>query len=363
MRIICTVTNDLSTDQRMSRICQTLQAGGHQVTLVGRELPDSKPLPERSYRQFRIRCRNLSGKRFYAEYNWRLWRELREWSFDVICAVDLDTLLAGWWLTRKGSRRLVYDAHEWFSETPEVYLRPVIRSFWRRLGQFLVPRTDARYTVAPKLAEQLALDYRRPFGVIRNLPESKLVSFSEKEEGVIIYQGMLNPGRGLAEAIGALPSLPDLKLWIIGDGSEMPALRALAERWNVTDRVWFAGLRPPSELPELTSRAWLGLNLLSAGSPSYYYSLANKSLDYIQARLPSLQMDFPEYKAIHEEYGCFELIGQLNGPVIAAHVAALYHEPARYAALQEGCRVAAEELCWEREAPRLLEIYAGLERS
>ena len=34
-RIVFTVTNDLTYDQRMHRICTTLQDAGYQVTLVG----------------------------------------------------------------------------------------------------------------------------------------------------------------------------------------------------------------------------------------------------------------------------------------------------------------------------------------
>ena len=360
MNIVCTVTNDLSHDQRMRRICSTLQADGHAVTLVGRTLPNSGPLPEQPFRQYRIACKNQVGKRFYAEYNYRLANTLRTWQLDVVCAVDLDTLLAGYYLTRWTGRALVYDAHEWFSETPEVYRRPAIRNAWRQLGRWLVPRTDARYTVGPMLANRLEEDYGKPFGVVRNAPERSYLPFSENTEGVILYQGMLNPGRGLEAAIGALPSLPFATLWIVGDGPERAVLEALARRLQVIDRVWFAGFRPPVELPALTRQAWLGMNLLEAGSPSYYYSLANKSLDYVQAGLPSCQMDFPEYAALHRQYDCFELIPQLTDGAVAAHVSALWHDPARYGQLRDNCRRAAEILCWERESDEVRRVYREL---
>lgn len=344
----------------MHRICGSLQAAGHTVTLVGRVLPNSPPLTPRPYQQHRISCRTLRGKRFYVEYNLRLWGQLRRWDFDVICAADLDTLPAGVILAGI-SRKLVYDAHEWFSETPEVYHRPLVRGFWRGLGRALVPFTDARYTVGPKLAEALEKDYGRPFEVIRNLPQKQADSFSENTGGVILYQGMLNPGRGLEQAIGALPLLPDCRLWIVGSGPERGRLEALAEREGVADRVWFAGFRPPEELPELTKQSWLGLNLLEGSSPSYYYSLANKSLDYLQAGLPSVQMDYPEYRALHERYHCFVLLEELTAPALAARIRQLWDAPAAYDQLRENCRAAARELCWEREEARLLAIYAALE--
>ena len=360
MRIICTVTNDLSYDQRMHRICASLQQAGHQVLLVGRLLPGSTPLPDRPYATFRIRCRYTAGKLFYLEFNYRLYRYLRRQTADAICAVDLDTLLPAS-LLRNQKFSVVYDAHEWFSETPEVVHRPVIRSLWRQLGRRLVPKTDARYTVAPELARLLQEDYGSPFGVVRNLPQHREIANKENFGGVIIYQGMLNPGRGLETAIAALGLLPDCKLWIVGSGPEEAPLRQLTATLELTDRVWFAGFYPPAKLPELTARAWLGINLLEGSSPSYYYSLANKSLDYIQAGLPSVQMDYPEYRRLNAQYGVFKLLAELSAPALAAQVQQLLDHPAAYARLRENCRVAAAELCWEREEERLLEIYASLQ--
>jgi glycosyltransferase involved in cell wall biosynthesis len=374
MTIICLVTNDLAQDQRMDRICTSLVKAGHEVALVGRLLPTSTDLPDKPYRQHRIRCRYHKGKLFYAEYNYRLVRELKSWTYDAVCAVDLDTLLAGVQLTSSARHKLVFDAHEWFSETPEVVNRPLIRGLWRGLAKALVPKSDARYTVAPMLAKQLEEEYGVPFGTVRNLPlrQKPLTSIApaaappksgsqiENRESVIIYQGMLNPGRGLTTALAALTTLPDCQLWLIGDGPEMEKLQQCAKDFGITDRVWFAGFRPPAELPALTEQAWLGLNLLDAVSPSYYYSLANKAFDYVQAGIPSVQMAFPEYCALQDEYGCYALIDRLDPVRLAAIIERLVQQPEAYAKLKAATARPAEELVWEQEEVRLLEIWENI---
>ena len=63
---IVTVTNDLSTDNRVHRTCTVLQELGYEVLLVGRMLPGS-PALERPYRFKRMRLIFSKGAMFYAE--------------------------------------------------------------------------------------------------------------------------------------------------------------------------------------------------------------------------------------------------------------------------------------------------------
>ena len=53
-RIIVSVTNDLSYDQRVDKVCQSLHDAGYDVLLVGRKLQDSLPL-NRRYKTKRIK--------------------------------------------------------------------------------------------------------------------------------------------------------------------------------------------------------------------------------------------------------------------------------------------------------------------
>jgi hypothetical protein len=88
-KIFFTVTNDLTYDQRMHRICTSLAENGYAVTLVGRKLSSSLPLTEKKFRQKRIRCWYKKGKLFYLEYNLRLFTYLLFFKMDAICAIDL----------------------------------------------------------------------------------------------------------------------------------------------------------------------------------------------------------------------------------------------------------------------------------
>jgi glycosyltransferase involved in cell wall biosynthesis len=363
--IICTVTNDLSQDQRMIRICRSLQGAGYEVTLVGRQQPHSLPLVERSFRQERLACWAQAGKLFYLEHNLRLLWYLFWRKPDIVNAVDLDTLLPGYLVTRWRGGTCVYDAHEYFTEVPEVVRRPPVQRAWSALADWVIPRLEYAYTVGPGLAAIMSKRYGIPFGVVRNLPlrrEQSSPPSATSGPKVILYQGMLNEGRGLATAILALKQIRErtnyeLVLWLAGHGDVQADLEELVRAEGLEDQVRFLGFISPEELPELTAQAWLGLNLLANTGLSYYYSLANKTFDYIQAGLPALHANFPEYRALQEQYDTFLLVNDLDVELVAAAIKSLLDDPERYTQLVAHNRAAATDLIWEREEAVLLAIY------
>ena len=70
-KIVVTVSNDLSTDQRVRKMCHSLQKRGYDILLVGRELKNSLPI-DRPYRTKRFRLWFNKGGLFYANLNIRL---------------------------------------------------------------------------------------------------------------------------------------------------------------------------------------------------------------------------------------------------------------------------------------------------
>jgi glycosyltransferase involved in cell wall biosynthesis len=359
--IICAVTNDLSQDQRMHRICQTLSGAGFDVTLVGRKKSNSLPLPERSYRQWRLPVFWQKGKLFYVAYNIRLcWWLLRQ-KPDIINAVDLDTLLACYIGSRWHGVPLYYDAHEYFTETPEVVRRVWVRRVWSLLAACLLPRVAKAYTVGPQLASILSRKYGIPFGVVRNLPFRQSITQQVQQQSAgllpLLYQGMLNEGRGLETAIRALCDLPACVLWLVGNGDKMENLQKLARQVGVEDRVVFWGFIPPADLLPFCQKAWLGLNLLENTGLSYYYSLANKTFDYLQAGLPAINMNFPEYRQLHQQYQTSLLLDELTPQALSQCVQQLIDQPEEWQRLRTACSHAAEELCWENEQAALLALF------
>ncbi|MEZ4990268.1 MAG: glycosyltransferase [Saprospiraceae bacterium] len=362
-KIIHTVTNDLTYDQRMIRICTSLAGAGYEVVLVGRALPDSLPLPERPFAQERLHCHFHRGKLFYLEFNLRLLFWLCRQTFDMICAIDLDTLLPGYLAPLFRKKKCIYDAHEYFTEVPEVVDRPFTKWVWGRIAALIIPRLHHAYTVGPQLARIFEEKYGTPFAIIRNLPwreEDCVAPPAAGQNAVILYQGRLNEGRGLETAILAMHQVADAQLWLAGEGDLSQELRILTEREGLQEKVRFLGYLRPEQLREVTLQAHIGLNLLENKGLSYYFSLANKAFDYIQVGLPSVQMDFPEYRDLQEKHQPFALLDQLDPTLLAGVLHRLVSDREYWQRLHQNCLAARNELCWEQEEKQLLRFYRNI---
>jgi glycosyltransferase involved in cell wall biosynthesis len=135
------------------------------------------------------------------------------------------------------------------------------------------------------------------------------------------------------------------------------SLRLLVDEKNLQHKIEFLGFVKPGNLAALTQNAFVGLNLLENRGKSYYYSLANKFFDYIQAEVPSINMHFPEYAAINKQYEVSILLNELTATEIVNAVNKLQTDKNLYSYLRQQCRLAKKEFNWQQEEQKLLEIY------
>lgn len=360
-KITFTVINDLMYDQRMQKICTSLSQHGYDIQWIGRKLDTEKKYYSPLYRTKRIRCVFNNGKLFYLEYNVRLLFLLIFTKTDIYSAVDCDTLWPNYLASVLRRKPLVFDAHELFSEVPEVISRPKVQRVWRYTEKQLIPKTRVSYTVSGKIAEYYEALYGKPFGVIRNAPilqQSKQVIETE-EKGFILYQGALNEGRGLENLLIAMQQV-DCLLVLIGEGDLSKKLRAMTKELNLESKVIFKGFLKPEEMVKYTFAAKIGVNVSENKGLSYYYSLNNKFFDYVHAGLPAITNNFPEYVALNKEHEV-ALICESNAQDMASKINLLLNDNQLYNKLEENCLLASRVLNWQREEKKLIAIYDSIQ--
>ena len=359
-KIVFAVTNDISQDRRMIRICDSLQAHGYDVTLVGRQLPTSLPIDSLSFKTHRIRCFFNKGPKFYAEFNIRLFSFLKKCKADIYGAVDYDTLKGVTRAANALGKKIIFDAHEWFEEVPELEGRDKVKNYWKRIARNGLAKTHLNYTVSEGIADRLAGLYGKSFEVIHNYP--KLIGGLEPSatrDDILIYVGVLNKGRGLPEIIKAMHKI-DAKLWLVGDGDMREELWILASSEGLLHKISFKGFVPPSQLDGLMRQARVGLNLLDGSSESYKYSLANKFFDYIHAGLPQVFMDFPEYQRFNHQYRVGAPILDLQQNSIVYAINHLLSDRNYWFNFHVTCLDARKIWCWQEEERKLLRLVQSL---
>jgi len=365
-RIILTVTNDLTGDQRIHKVAMSLLKSGYTPVLAGRRLRGSQPL-SRPYPCVRFRLPVRKGPLFYALFNIRLFCFLSFCRADRFLANDLDTLPAVFLAGRLRGKPVIYDSHEYFTEVPELVGRPGTKRIWEAIESRIFPKLKRIYTVNESIAAIYREKYGVEIGVIRNLPpehrSEPLKGFlpdSFSGHPLILYQGAVNIGRGLEQMIRAMNFLPDLRLVIVGDGDIKRDLSNLVRELTFEDRVWFAGRIPFENLAWYTGQATLGISLEQDIGLNYRYALPNKLFDYMQAGLPVLASDLPEIRRVVMEADFGMLINRFNPEYLADVIGGMIQDRIRMEQWHQNALKACPHYTWESQESTLLSLVSGL---
>lgn len=345
-KVAIITTSNMAYDQRLTKVMATMADLPIELSYMDRGGKNS----QKPYFS--------SGVLFYLEWNIRLLIYLLRQKPNGVYAADIDTSLAVIFCKLFGQRiNFVLDLHELYTDTPELIHSPIKRRIWALVERWAFGKADALITVNSSLRNIFFNRYHRDVQVVANVPMFNVLSevecCSSRNMNVLYYQGALNAGRGLECAIETMIQLPDWKLWIVGSGDLDQELRELVKELGLASRVVFYGKRLPSELPELARQATIGLNLLQAASPNYYYSLANKFFDYMQVGLPSINMNFPEYNHVLQKHKTGLVVDDLNPEKLKEAVLQITSNKSEYRDYVIRSLEAASVYTWESEAVKL----------
>jgi len=354
-RLVFTVTNDLNYDQRMIKICTSLQNNGYAVLLVGRSDKTSPALIPQPFRQKRLFCFFSKGKLFYAEYNLRLFFYLLFLRMDLICAIDLDTILPCYLVSRIRKKKRVYDAHELFCEMKEVVTRPAVYQMWKKIERLTVPKFSFGYTVSPPIQEIFKKEYSVSYELIMNVPFLQ-AELPPEPENFILYQGAVNHGRSFETLIPAFQWI-ETPFFIYGDGNFYEDCRKLIQQYGLERKVFLKGKLLPAELRQVTPKALLGITLFENNGLSNYYSLGNRFFDYINAGIPQVCVDYPAYRYINQQYEVAVLVDDLSPQALAKAINSVLADKEKQNRLRQNCLQARAVYNWQQQEEKLVNLY------
>lgn len=358
-KIIVSVINDLSTDQRVDKVCNSLLKMGYEVLLVGRKYKNSLPILK-PYKTKRLKLVFNSGFLFYAEYNFRLFFFLLFSKKDILLANDLDTLMSNFLVSKIQQKKIVYDSHELFTEIPELINRQKIKNIWLIIERWIFPKLKNVYTVNHSIAKFYSKKYGVNVKYIKNFPYYKNIeivdpAFNSKGKKIIIYQGAINIGRGIELLIETIKSLDNYMLLIVGDGDIIQQLKSTVKAQKLENKVIFLGRINPDMLRKITPVAEIGFSVEENLGLNYHYALPNKIFDYIQAEIPIIVSDLPEMKQIVLNYKVGEILEKRTPEELVKLIKKV--ESKNYSV---ALKAAKKELTWESEEQKLFKIFKNL---
>lgn len=363
-KITVSVISELTTDQRVQRICTTLHEMGFEVRLIGREFRNSLPLGSYPFRAERLRCYFSKGFMQFAEFNTRLFFKLLFAKTDYLLANDLDALLPNYIVSKWRNKKIFYDTHEYYTGVSALRNAPFKRNFWKKLEDWIFPKLPVVYTVNASVRDQYHKEYGNNIAIIRNVPVSypiDPVPMPEKWQGkkILLMQGIgMHPGRGGLELLEIMKYLPnEYYLVYIGGGNEWDKIAEMRREWQLEDRVEMIEKMPPAQLRRYTPLATLGISLDGFEDLNHWFTLPNKLFDYLHAGLPVAASAIPEVKNIIEQYQCGFCFNTRNPQDMAGEIMQLLNDRQRYELLQANALNAAKELCWENERQKLTALY------
>jgi glycosyltransferase involved in cell wall biosynthesis len=270
-------------------------------------------------------------------------------------------------------KRFIFDHHD---INPELYEAKFgRRDRWYRLLCWLEKRTFAAADVSIATNEsyrRIAIERggmapSRVFVVRSGADLTRVRVLTPREElrrgkrYLVGYVGVIGKQEGLdllLESIAYIRSLgrDDIHFTIVGDGTELPALRHLSRRLGVDACVEFTGRIPDQNLWEIMSTADVCVNPDRANEMNDK-STMNKILEYMALGKPIVQFDLTEGRFSAGESSLYARANDTTD--FANKVCELLDDPARRTRMGAIGRQRVESgLAWHHQVPRLLEAYA-----
>lgn len=286
--------------------------------------------------------------------------------FDLVIASDLYSLPAAAKMANYKSV-LIYDSREIYSKLGSLNSKPLRQLFISFIERKYINQCDLVFTSGKLDSDYLRknlnskLDYKElyNFPFYREFQQSFLIKdrFELSDTArIMIYQGVLHKGRGLEEAIAAIPYLPsDYVLCIIGEGPEYTHYQELVKSLKLELRVLFTGYVDYSELHQYTCSADLGLCLFQPISKSYELALPNKLFEYAMAGLPVIATNLAPLSEVIGKFKFGKIIPPFPKPeLLAKEIEDIFDN--NFSTFKENALASAKINCYEAQKDIILQI-------
>lgn len=407
-KILSIVKNGFINDTRVDKTCRSLLALGYDIKLIAEKASVELPIIEKAdfiiYRvpvfsalysrresktivAYGKKKKNINSKVLSLiqrnELRKSIVSELNSFLFniqtillgiklkpEVIISNDLDTLLAGYLISRILNAKLIYDSHEiWLGGNSFQSASKLKQKIWSMIEPILIRKADQVIVTTDLRAEHLKNKYNlNKVWVIRNCPEFQVTMKSNllrdefdipKECKIILYQGLLDIRRGIINMVDLISEIENTALVFIGKGVDKKKLYDYIEFRKMKHKIFIKDEVPHSTLLRYTASADVGLQLLKNTGINHYSTISNKIFEYIMAGIAILASDFPEIKKIVKGNNIGEVVNPNNLEEIKRKLLYILDEE-RMHKIQTNLSKIQNNYIWENEEIELKKMISNL---
>ena len=305
------------------------------------------------------------------------WRVLLTRGFDVVHACnppDLFFLIGGFF--KLFGKKFVFDHHDL---NPELYeakfgRRGFFHSLMLKLEYWTFRTADVSIATNESYRRIAVGRGRMPperVFVVRSGPSLERLRILPPDERfkrgrryLVGYVGVMGKQEGIDYLLRAIRHIvlelgrTDVHFGLVGAGTSLEEMKALARQLGVADHVTFTGRVPDGEMLAMLNTADVCVNPDIANELNDK-STMNKIMEYMALGKPIVQFDLAEGRYSAQQASLFAI--KNDAPDLARKIVELLDDPVRRARMgQYGRRRVESELEWRHEVPKLLAAYEAL---
>ena len=286
--------------------------------------------------------------------------------FDIIHCHDFDTLPIGFILAKLRRKRIIFDAHESYSDMLEDNVSGLLKKITFIIEKILIRYVDLLITVGKILEEEYKRRGAKKTCVVGNWKSIDDFKISiervqqEKErlhipdKMIVSFIGLLNKDREISSLIEAVKKDSDVFLILAGEGE---LEKEIKEKIKDYPNIVFLGKYSPKKIPLYTNLSDVIYYVLDSQNPNAKYSAPNALFQAIACGKALITGTHGEIAKIVKEENCGIVLDDISFKQLNKAFKALNSNGLLDNYKKNAFSAAMRKYNWERAEENLLNVY------
>lgn len=387
MKILMVLETKFPPDLRVENEIDALTHSGHEITIVSGDREHLSHTDKFGSAQviryyiptfiYKSSIGELNFPFYFSFWEKHLKKILQSQDFDAVHVHDLPLISVIIKLKHKLQKKykIILDLHENYPDMLKIakhtqtFLGKMFFNYqqWLDYERDMVLKVDTVITVVEEMRQRIislgasedkVVVVSNTFNAKRFTPPERKAT---KDNFILFYGGGVTIDRGLQYVIKSLSiiakRIPDIMLWIVGDGSYLDDLKKFASEYSVDKYVKFFGRKSFPDLLELLSHADVAL-IPHLKSPQTESGIPHKLFQYVVTGIPIVASNCGPFIRILGDNDAGIIYKYDDVEKFSEAIFDLHEKPILSSSITKNAKeILYSQYLWEYDARRLVDIY------